>query len=127
MYETEASYRAKFTVGFMEPETLNSYLITNKIPDKESRIVKGFDTVIDRIEKKNDQKLINHFAQYLEIPAENKSEIVEKLKQAKNSIEIISTDGFDSLYHMLGYKDRRDYIMGDIADSKASIINGDKH
>ena len=62
----------------MEPDKLNNLLILNKIPDKETRILKGFDTVINRIEKNNDEKLLNHFAKEFEVSKADQIDLLNK-------------------------------------------------
>lgn len=126
LYEAEGLYRTSYIIGLMEPETLTDFEIQYNIPDRETRISEGFSTVINKIEKKNDKKLINHFAKELGISPDNKKEILSNIKQSKDIVDMLKTDVMDDLYRRIGYKSRVDYILEDLADSKNSILQGDK-
>lgn len=124
LYEAEAIYRASNLLKFILPEHQTDALIEMNIPDRETRILKGYDKVIEQIEKKNDKVLLNHFAKEFETTPDNKEEILNNLKSARESVEICSTVGLDRLFGLLGHQNRREYLLYDIADSKEAILNG---
>ena len=126
LYEAESSYRATKLFEFINPERQIPALIAYNIPDTETRIIRGFDKVIDRIEKKDDKVLLNHFAKEFGTTPENKEEIIEKLNLAKESMDIVMTSGMDKLYQSLGYGSRYEFLLKDISDTKKLIMNGEE-
>ena len=124
MYKTEASYRAASMLGFMEEDNQTDLLIKENIPDRETRIVKGFDKVIDRIENKDDKKLLNHFAQAF--GTDDKKEITDKLTKVRDSVVVLSTVGLDDCYFRLGLGDRRNIVLNEIDNLKEDVKNGNK-
>ena len=126
LYEAEAIYRASVMFGLMEPDNLTDNLIKENIPDRETRILKGYDEVINKIEKNNDKKLMKHFAPYFETTEDDKEGIIEGLKVVRQNVEYITTEGFDSLYASLGYGSRSNLLAQDIQSSKEEIEHGDK-
>jgi len=126
LYEAESIYRASTLIGLAEDDNLTDNLIRYNIPDRETRISEGYAKVIDRIEKKNDKKLIEHFANVFGLDANDKDSVLENLNQVKNSVDNLMTDGLDSLYNEMGYGGRKELLLNEIENSKESIKSGDK-
>ncbi|MCD8377444.1 MAG: hypothetical protein LUB59_01500 [Candidatus Gastranaerophilales bacterium] len=126
LYNAEAVYRASVIVGLAEDDNLTDNLIRRNIPDKETRISEGYKEVINRIEKSDDKKLMAHFAPYFQVEPDDKDGILEGLRQYKNNVDYLTTEGLDSLYGLIGYGNRHELIIGDIKSSKEIINTGDK-
>lgn len=126
LYEAESTYRATKLFEFIVPDKQEQALLKYNVPDTETRIIQGFDKVIDRIEKKDDKVLLKHFAKEFNTTPDNKKEILDKLNVAKASIEIVTTTGFDKLYESLGYGSRHEFLLKDIQNAKSVISGGDK-
>ncbi|MCM1265544.1 MAG: hypothetical protein NC200_05020 [Candidatus Gastranaerophilales bacterium] len=126
LYEAESIYRASVILGLMEKDNLTDNLIRNNIPDRETRIINGYAQVIEKIDKKNDKKLMTHFAQALNVEPDDKEAILEGLNAIKTNIEYLTTDGLDTLYEEMGYGDRNNLILNEIKSSSESIEKGDK-
>lgn len=126
LYNAEATYRVTFEMGLKDDDNLTDYLIHYNIPDNESRISQGYQTVIDRIEKKNDTKLMNHFAGMFGVDPQDKESIVANLKQIKDSVDYIQTEGLDNLYAVMGIGDRRHVLLSEINATKSAVENGNK-
>ena len=124
LYEAEGIYRAANLLGFLEDDVQTDYLIKYNIPDRETRILKGFDKVIDGIENKNDKKLIKHFSE--RFGTDNKEEILERLTKVRDSVKILTTKGLDNCYYKIGVGDRRTVILSEISSIKQDIENGDR-
>ena len=127
LYEAEAIYRTSIEIGLQDKDNKNDALITYNIPDRETRIVDGYNKVINSIEKKNDKKLMEHFATYLETTPDNKAEIVKGLKDLRNTVQFLLTDGLDMVYKSLGFGGKSAVLANDIKDCIESIENGDKN
>ena len=117
LYEAESIYRASIVLGM---------LIKYNVPDRETRIIDGYDKVIKKIEKNNDKKLMKHFAPYFKTTEDDKEGIIEGLKEVKSSVEYLVTDGLDVVYKKMGFGDRREVLLNDMNDAIESIKNGDK-
>lgn len=126
LYNAEATYRTSLEMGLKDNDNLTDYLIHYNIPDNESRISQGYQTVIDRIEKKNDTKLVNHFAGMFGVDPEDKESIVAHLQQIKDSVDYIQTEGLDNLYASMGVGDRRHILLSEVSAVKSAVENGDK-
>lgn len=126
LYTAEAAYRTSIELGLRDNDNLTDYLVHYNIPDNESRISQGYQTVIDRIEKKNDTKLINHFANMFGVSPDDKEGIVAGLQQIKSSVDYIQTEGLDNLYASMGVGDRNHILLSEISASKSAVENGDK-
>lgn len=126
LYEAESVYRASVILGLMEKDNLTDNLIKNNIPDRETRILNGYDEVINRIEKKDDKKMMSHFAQILQVEPDDKESILEGLKSIRDNIEYLTTVGFDELYGQMGYTDRNNLILGEIKSSREEVAKGNK-
>lgn len=127
MYEAESVYRASILAGLMDKDTRNDVLIMNNIPDKETRVLEGFDKVINRMEKHNDKKLLNHFASYLGTTPDNKAEVIKGIKALKNSLEYMINDEMDSVYQSMGFGTKNEVLANDIKDCMNEINDGDKN
>lgn len=127
LYEAEAIYRASTILGLLEEDNLTDNLIKHKIPDKETRISNGYATVIDRIAKKDDKKLMAHFAPYFGVEPDDKEAILESLNTVKESVDYLSTKGFDQLYSQMGYGSRRAILLSEMRASAEEIKNGNKN
>lgn len=125
LYGAEAGYRASIEMGLADRDVLTDYLIHYNIPDKESRIVDGYNTVIERINH-GDKKLTNHFAKVLGVDSNDKESIVSNLSEIRDSVDYIQTDGLDELYMQMGVGNRRAVLMSQIEASKTDVLNGDK-
>ncbi len=126
LYGAEAAYRATFEIGLRDNDNLTDYLIHYNLPDNESRISQGYQTVIDRIEKKNDTKLMNHFAGMFGVDPKDKEGIVDNLQKIKDSVDYIQTEGLDNLYYSMGIGDRKHVLLSEISATKSAVENGDK-
>jgi hypothetical protein len=126
MYDAEAAYRASVRIGLLEEDNLNDTLIQENIPDNETRIVNGFSQVIDRIQNKNDKKLLNHFSKVFGKENAPKEDILGILTYMKDDVQQTMTTGLDELYALMGYGGRMNLISEDMKSSKESIIDGDK-
>lgn len=126
LYEAEAIYRASTILGLFEKDNLTDNLIKYNIPDRETRVSQGYATVIDRIQKKDDKKLMAHFAAKFEVEPDDKEAILEGLNTVKESIDYLSTKGFDQLYTQMGYGSRRAILLNEINASAEQIKSGDK-
>lgn len=126
LYEAEAIYRASMVLGINESDNRDDLLISYNIPDRETRISKGFDTVIDRIEKKNDKKLLEHFAPCFETTPDDKATIVQGLKDTKATVDYLMTDVMDDLYAAVGCGNRQEMLVNDMNDCIEAVKSGDK-
>ena len=124
LYEAEAIYRASMVLGLNDRDHRDDLLITYNIPDRETRISEGFDTVINKIEKKNDKKLLEHFAPYFETTPDDKETIVNGLKDTKATVDYLLTEVLDELYGAVGCGNRQEILTNDINDCIESIKNG---
>lgn len=126
LYESEAIFRASIVVGLMENDNKTDILIQNNIPDRETRISKGYEEAIDRIKNKNDKKMLEHFAPYFDTTPEDKDTILDGLVQIKSVIDYMTTDGLDQIYAQMGFGNRHDILINDMEDCIESIKKGDK-
>ena len=126
LYEAESIYRAATVIGLMEDDNRTDMLIKYDIPDRETRISEGYATVINKIEKNNDKKLMSHFAKYFDAEPNDKEKIVTGLKNVKDSIDYLMTEELDDLYASLGYGNRATLIINEINNASESIKQGDK-
>ncbi len=126
LYNAEASYRASIATGLKDEDILTDYLIHYNIPDKQTRISDGYQTVIDRIEKKDDKKLQNHFATAFGIEPNDKEGVLDALKTVKTSIDQIQTSGLDELYTRMGIGTRKYLLLSEINSVKTLVEDGDK-
>ena len=126
MYEAEAIFRASMVLGMMEKDNRTDILIQNNIPDRETRISRGYAEVIDRIENKNDKKLLEHFAPYFDTTPDDKDKILDGLVQIKSVIDYMTTDGMDQVYSQMGFGNRHEVLINDMDDCIESIEKGNK-
>lgn len=126
LYEAEAIYRAAITIGLKEKDVCTDRLVYYNIPDRETRIANGLNDVIDRIENKNDKKLLEHFSKQFEVEPDDKEAILGSLTQLKNIVDYMLTDGLDQQYKALGFGSRVELLINDITDSINDIENGNK-
>lgn len=126
LYEAEAGYRASITIGLMDKDIRTDWLVRHNLPDRETRISQGFDKAIEKIEKNNDKKLLNHFAPYFNTTPQDKEGILEGLTSIKSIIDYMLTDGLDSQYNALGFGSRNEMIVNELNDSIERIQNNDK-
>ncbi len=126
LYEAEAIYRASTVIGLMDDENLTDNLIKNNIPDRETLISNGFSEVTERIAKKNDKKLLAHFANIFGTTSDDKEGVLNGLTQVKASIDYLMSAGLDNLYSRTGFGDRREILINDIDDLENSVKTGDK-
>lgn len=127
LYEAESSYRASILLGLLEDDNLTDNLIMHNIPDRETRISEGYSKAIEKIEKNNDKKLMEHFARAFQTDVNDKEGIINNLKEIKENIDYFKTGGFDSLYQEMGYGSRHALLLNELTASKEEIKNGDKN
>lgn len=126
LYTAESVYRASVLVGLQDKDILTDYLIHYNIPDNETRISEGYAKVINAIENKDDKKLLNHYTQMFGLDSNDKESVLTNLKQIKESVDFIQTQGLDSLYYAMGFGDRKSLLNNELASVEGLIKNGDK-
>lgn len=126
LYEAEAAYRFTKVVGCADGDYVAEKLIEYDIPDRETRIVRGFDHVTNAIENKNNQTVLNHYANILDTTPDNREEILDVLRKSKESVEFLTTTVLDDFFNQMGLGSRREYIMSVIEDTKSRVAQGDE-
>lgn len=126
LYTAEATYRASIEIGLRDKDTLDRNLIAYNIPDNETRVSKGYETVIDRIANKNDKKMLAHFASMTGVAPDDKENVLFALNQIKESVDVIQTDVLDDLYTRMGVGTRKSVLFSEINASKQMIEDGNK-
>lgn len=126
LYNAESAYRASIATGLRDDDILTDYLIHYNIPDRQTRISDGYQTVIDRITKKDDKKLLNHYTTVFGLEPDDKEGAIESLKAVKKSVDTIQTAGIDDLYTRMGIGTRKYLLMSEINSVKTLVEDGDK-
>lgn len=126
LYEAQAIFRASIVLGMMEKDNRTDVLIQNNIPDRETRISKGYEEVINRIEKNNDKKLLEHFAPFFDTTPDDKDKILDGLIEIKSVVDYMQTEGLDNIYTQMGFGNRNEVLINDMDDCIESIKKGDK-
>ena len=126
LYTAEATYRASIVTGLSDNDILDANLIKYNIPDNETRILKGYESVINRIENKDDKKMMTHFSSVFGTTPDDKEGILDGLNQVKEVVNIAQTEFLDELYGKMLFDSRQSVLFAEINASKTLITDGDK-
>lgn len=125
LYEAAAAYRNANLVSLNDKGYLQDKMIKYNVPDAESLLLKNIDDTIKHVEKTGDKTYVNHFARTYGLEPD-KTQVLETLNVAKESITQTTFDYLDEAYRSLGLGNRKEALQKEVAGIKMSIQAGDK-
>ena len=122
LYSAEAAYRNQFIKGLQVPEIRNYYMSQMDIADTESEVLNGFDYLLGRLEKDDNNQLTNILAKAYNVEP-NREEIMQSIASMGASYEDMITNGLDAMYGMILNGSRTEVLKNNIELYKDAVAN----